>query len=268
MADTVAILGGGKIGEALLSGLLRGARGPQDIVVSERYPQRAEQLTATYGVEVLDPREAVERATVVVVAVKPQDVDTVLAEISPAISSRHVVVSVAAGITIAHLETHLPDRTSVVRCMPNTPALVDEGMTAISPGAHAGAEQLDVTEALLASVGKVVRVPESQLDAVTALSGSGPAYFFLLVEAMIDAGVLLGLPRTVARELVVQTAVGSAVLLRESGEHPVQLREAVSSPAGTTVAAVRELEVHGVRAAVLAAAQAAARRAAELGASD
>ena len=268
MADTVAILGGGKIGEALLSGLLRGARSPQEIVVSERYPERAEQLTATYGVEVLDAREAVERATVVVVAVKPQDVDTVLAEISPAVSSHHVLVSVAAGLTIAHLEARLPDGTSVVRCMPNTPALVDEGMTAISPGTHAGAEQLDVTEALLASVGKVVRVPESQLDAVTALSGSGPAYFFLLVEAMIDAGVLLGLPRPVARELVVQTAVGSAVLLRESGEHPVQLREAVSSPAGTTVAAVRELEVHGVRAAVLAAAQAAARRAAELGASD
>jgi pyrroline-5-carboxylate reductase len=268
MADTVAILGGGKIGEALLSGLLRGARSPQEIVVSERYPERAEQLTAAYGVEVLDARKAVERATVVVVAVKPQDVDSVLAEISPAVSPRHVVVSVAAGLTIAHLEAHLPDGTSVVRCMPNTPALVDEGMTAISPGAHAGAEQLDVTEALLASVGKVVRVPESQLDAVTVLSCLGPAYFFLIVEAMIDAGVLLGLPRTVARELVVQTAVGSAVLLRESGEHPVQLREAVSSPAGTTVAAVRELEVHGVRAAVLAAAQAAARRAAELGASD
>ena len=267
MADTVAILGGGKIGEALLSGLLRGAREPQDVVVSERYPDRVEYLTATYGVEVLDPRDAVERATVVVVAVKPQDVDTVLAEISPALESRHVLVSVAAGITIAHLEAHLPDATSVVRCMPNTPALVDEGMTAISPGTHAGAGQLDVAEALLASVGKVVRVPESQLDAVTALSGSGPAYFFLLVEAMIDAGVLLGLPRAIAKDLVVQTAVGSAVLLRDSGEHPVQLREAVSSPAGTTVAAIRELEVHGLRVAVLAAAEAAARRAAELGAS-
>jgi pyrroline-5-carboxylate reductase len=267
MTDTVAILGGGKIGEALLAGLLRGARGPGDIVVSERYAERAAYLTSTFGVDVLEPAEAVARADTVVVAVKPQDIDTLLAEIAPVIEPRHVVVSVAAGITTAHLEAHLPAGVAVVRCMPNTPALVDEAMTAISAGAHAGAEHLAVAESLLASVGKVARVPESQLDAVTALSGSGPAYFFFLVEAMIDAGILLGLPRALAADLIVQTAIGSAVMLRDSGEHPVQLREAVTSPAGTTISAIRELEIHGVRAAILAAIEAAARRSAELGAS-
>jgi pyrroline-5-carboxylate reductase len=153
-----------------------------------------------------------------------------------------------------------------VRCMPNTPALVDQAMTAVSAGAHATEAHLVIAESLLAAVGRVVRVPESQLDAVTALSGSGPAYFFFLVEAMIDAGILLGLPRALAAELIVQTAIGSAVMLRDSGEHPVQLREAVTSPGGTTIAAIRELEVHGVRAALLAAIEAACIRSRELGA--
>jgi pyrroline-5-carboxylate reductase len=145
---------------------------------------------------------------------------------------------------------------------------VDQAMTAVAAGSHADDAHLETAEALLASVGRVVRVPESQLDAVTALSGSGPAYFFYLVEAMIDAGILLGLPRALAQDLIVQTAIGSAVMLRDSGEHPVVLREAVTSPGGTTIAAIRELEVHGVRAALLAAIEAAARRSRELGADD
>ena len=265
---TVAILGGGKIGEALLSGLLRGEYRSADLVISEKYAGRAEYLTATFGVQVLEPAVAVRRAEVAVVAVKPQDIDALLAEISPAIGPGHVIVSVAAGVTTAHLERHLPDGVAVVRCMPNTPALVDEAMTAVCGGAHARAEHLEIAEALLSAVGKVVRVPESQLDAVTALSGSGPAYFFFLVEAMIDAGILLGLPRTLAADLIVQTAIGSAVMLRDSGEHPVQLREAVTSPAGTTISAIRELEVHGVRAAILAAVEAAALRSAELGSAE
>jgi pyrroline-5-carboxylate reductase len=149
--------------------------------------------------------------------------------------------------------------------MPNTPALVDEAMSAISAGAHAGEEHLAATERLLSPVGKVLRVPESQQDAVTALSGSGPAYFFFLVEAMIDAGILLGLPRAVAADLIVQTALGAATMLRDTGEHPVQLREAVTSPGGTTIMAIRELERHGVRAALLAAIEAARDRSAELG---
>jgi pyrroline-5-carboxylate reductase len=264
----IAILGGGKIGEALLSGLLRGERTAADIVVSEKHPGRGAYLAETYGVDTLDVAEAVGKATTLIVAVKPQDIDTLLAEVAAVIGPQHLVVSVAAGITTEHIERHLPDGIAVVRCMPNTPALVDQAMTAVSAGAHAGDGHLDVAESLLGSVGKVARVPESQLDAVTALSGSGPAYFFFLVEAMIDAGILLGLPRTLAAELIVQTAIGSAVMLRDSGEHPVQLREAVTSPGGTTIAAIRELEVHGVRAALLAAIEAAAKRSAELGAQN
>ncbi|HKC28502.1 MAG TPA: pyrroline-5-carboxylate reductase, partial [Jatrophihabitans sp.] len=232
--DRIAILGGGKIGEALLSGLLRGERGAGDIVVSEKHPERAAYLAETFAVEVADVPGAVKQARTLVIAVKPQDIDTLLGEIAPAIEARHLVVSVAAGVTTSHIERALPDGVAVVRCMPNTPALVDQAMTAIAAGAHADDDDLAVAESLLGSVGRVVRVPEGQLDAVTALSGSGPAYFFYLVEAMIDAGILLGLPRTLAAELIVQTAIGSAVMLRDSGEHPVQLREAVTSPGGTT----------------------------------
>jgi pyrroline-5-carboxylate reductase len=265
-SDTIAILGGGKIGEALLSGLLRGERNAEDIVVTERYPDRAAFLTEKYGVRVVDVASAAEHAATLIVAVKPQDIDGLLAELNRAAHPGHLIVSVAAGVTINHLEQGLPDGVAVVRCMPNTPALVDQAMTAIAGGSHASEQDVAVAESLLAAVGRVVRVPESQLDAVTALSGSGPAYFFYLVEAMIDAGILLGLPRTLAAELIVQTAVGAATMLRDSGEHPVQLREAVTSPGGTTIAAIRELEIHGVRAALLAAIEAAARRSRELGA--
>ena len=264
--QTLAILGGGKIGEALLSGLLRGERTPADVVVAEKHSSRADYLAETYGIKTLDPGAAAGLARTLVIAVKPQDIDVLLAEIRPVVGHGHVVVSVAAGVTTAHIEAALADGVPVVRCMPNTPALVDEAMTAICAGAHAAEEHLATAESLLAAVGRVVRVPESQLDAVTALSGSGPAYFFYLVEAMIDAGILLGLPRALAAELIVQTAIGSAVMLRDSGEHPVQLREAVTSPGGTTIAAIRELEVHGVRAALLAAIEAACLRSRELGA--
>jgi pyrroline-5-carboxylate reductase len=266
--DTLGILGGGKIGEALLSGLLRGERGPGDIVVSEKHPERARYLADTHGVKTLDVAETAAAARTLVIAVKPQDIETLLDELAPVVGPDHLIVSVAAGITTFKISSRLPEGVPVVRCMPNTPALVDEAMTAVSAGAHAGEYHLATAEALLASVGRVVRVPESQLDAVTALSGSGPAYFFYLVEAMIDAGILLGLPRALAAELIVQTAIGSAKMLRDSGEHPVQLREAVTSPGGTTIMAIRELEVHGVRAALLAAIEAAALRSAELGAQD
>jgi pyrroline-5-carboxylate reductase len=266
--DGLAILGGGKIGEALLLGLLRGERTSADIVVCEKYPQRAAYLAATYGVKVLDVAAAAAGAPTLVVAVKPQDIEALLGELQPVVGPQHLVVSVAAGVTTAAIERHLAGGVPVVRCMPNTPALVDQAMTAVSAGAHATEAHLATAESLLAAVGRVVRVPESQLDAVTALSGSGPAYFFFLVEAMIDAGILLGLPRALAAELIVQTAIGSAVMLRDSGEHPVQLREAVTSPGGTTIMAIRELEKHGVRAALLAAIEAAATRSAELGAAE
>jgi pyrroline-5-carboxylate reductase len=264
----LAIIGGGKIGEALLSGLLRGSSGdsePIDIVVVEHYPDRVRYLTEQYSVRVVDVAEALKVAQTVLIAVKPQDIDTVLSQLAEHVTAEHLIVSVAAGITTAKIERSLPAGPPVVRCMPNTPALVDEAMTAISAGSHADDEHLQRAQDLLSAVGKVVRVPESQLDAVTALSGSGPAYFFFLVEAMIDAGILLGLPRALAAELIVQTAVGSAVMLRDSGEHPVQLREAVTSPGGTTISAIRELENHGVRAALLAAIEAARNKSVELG---
>jgi pyrroline-5-carboxylate reductase len=260
----LAILGGGKIGEALLSGLLRGPLAVDQIVISEHNADRASHLAQTYDVRALSVPEAVRASDVLLIAVKPQDIATLLAQITPHVEGQ-VVISVAAGITTERIEAALPAGTPVVRTMPNTPALVDQAMTAISPGTHATEQHLSAAESVLASVGRVIRVPESQLDAVTALSGSGPAYFFFLVEAMIDAGILLGLPRAVAAELIVQTALGSATMLRDTGEHPVQLREAVTSPGGTTIMAIRELERHGVRAALLAAIEAARDRSAELG---
>jgi pyrroline-5-carboxylate reductase len=264
-ATPLAIIGGGKIGEALLSGLLRGSYSAQHVRVVERSPNRGQELTERYGVAVVSVAEAVRASRTVLIAVKPQDIDELLAELAKHVGPEHLLVSVAAGIPTARIEQALPPGPAVVRCMPNTPALVDEAMTAVCAGSHADEAHLAEAEQLLSAVGRVVRVPESQLDAVTALSGSGPAYFFFLVEAMIDAGILLGLPRGLAEQLIVQTLVGSAVMLRDSGEHPVRLREAVTSPAGTTIAAIRELERHGVRAAFLSAIEAASLRSAELG---
>lgn len=261
---TLALLGVGKLGEALLSGLLRSGVAPGDLLGAERHPGRAAEIAERYGVETPDPVDAVRRADVVLIAVKPQDMRSLLAEIAPAVRPDTLVVSVAAGITTAVIERELPEGTSVVRVMTNTPVFVDQAMSAVSAGSCARAEQLAYVEQLLGHVGKVVRVPEAQQDAVTALSGSGPAYFFFLVEAMIDAGILLGLPRAVAHELIVQTLVGSATMLAASNEHPVLLREAVTSPGGTTIAAIRTMEDHGVRAAMLSAIEAARDRSREL----
>lgn len=261
---TIAILGVGKLGEALLSGLLRSGHPAGDLLAAERHPERAVEIAARYGVATPDPVDAVQQADVLLLAVKPQDMKVLIAEIADSVTPGMLVVSMAAGITMALLEGGLPEGTAVVRVMTNTPVFVDEAMSAVSGGAHATGEQVAFVEELLGHLGKVVRVPEAQMDAVTALSGSGPAYFFFLVEAMIDAGILLGLPRAVAAELIIQTAVGSARMLRESGEHPVVLREAVTSPGGTTIAAIRVMEDRGVRAAMLAALEAARDRSREL----
>ncbi|MDQ1703905.1 MAG: pyrroline-5-carboxylate reductase [Frankiaceae bacterium] len=264
--ERVAILGAGKMGEALMSGLLRAGREPADLLFTERHDERTKLLEERYGVQGVGTAAAAELADTLLVAVKPQEMTALLDDLAPAVTPRNLVITIAAGIPTAFLEKRLAEGTPVVRVMSNTPVFVDQAMSAISAGAHATEEHLARTEALLRPVGKVIRVPETQLDAVTALSGSGPAYFFFLVEAMIDAGILLGLPRAVAAELIVQTAVGSAIMLRESGEHPVQLREAVTSPGGTTIAAIRELENHGVRAALLSALEAARDRSRELAA--
>ncbi|NDL57727.1 pyrroline-5-carboxylate reductase [Phytoactinopolyspora mesophila] len=257
---TVAILGAGVMGEALLSGLVRAGKRVDELLVTERRPERVRELTDRYGVEAVDNPAAVKRAETVVIVVKPQDMGSLLDEVATSVRPGQLIVSLAAGITTAFIESRLPAGTAVVRVMPNTPALVDEGMAAISPGSHCDDAHLREAEALLKPTGKVIRVPEKQLDVVTAISGSGPAYVFYVVEAMIEAGVHMGLPRVTATELVVQTLVGSAKLLRETGEHPTVLREGVTSPGGTTAAALRLLEEGRVRADFLGAIEAARDR--------
>ena len=261
----IAILGAGKMGEALISGLLRAGRNPADVVVVVRRAARADQLRDTYGVAAQSAADAVKTAETLVIAVKPQDMSVLLDEIAPHVPADRLVISVAAGIPTAMIERRLGAEIPVVRVMSNTPVHVDEAMSVISAGSHAGEEHLRRAEELLRPVGKVLRIPESQQDAATALSGSGPAYVYFLVEAMVDAGILLGIPRATALEMVNQAVYGAARMLRDSGEHPVILREAVTSPGGTTISAIRELERHGVRAAFLAAIESARDRGAELG---
>jgi pyrroline-5-carboxylate reductase len=282
----IAIIGGGSIGEALLSGLLRAGRQVKDLVVAERMPERAKYLADTYSVRVGSVTDAVENATFVVVAVKPADVESVMGELARAAaaaeigSAEQVFVTVAAGITITYFESKLPAGTPVVRAMPNAAALVGAGVTALAKGRFVTEAQLEEVSALFDSVGGVLTVPESQLDAVTALSGSGPAYFFLMVEALVDAGVAAGLSRQVATDLTTQTMAGSAALLLERMESDravegealgmradataAQLRATITSPGGTTAAALRELERGGLRVAVDAAVQAAKRRSEQL----
>jgi pyrroline-5-carboxylate reductase len=268
MADRIAVLGTGKMGEALLSGMLRAGRDPADLLFTVRQPERAVLLSGRYGVEAVSNAEAAKRADTLLLTVKPQDMGALLDDLAPHVPADRLVVSVAAGRTTESIERRLAEGTPVVRVMSNTPVLVDEAMSAISAGSHATEDHLRRTEAVFTPVGRTIRVPESQQDAVTALSGSGPAYFFYLVEAMTDAGILLGLPRHVAHDLLVQTAIGAAVMLRDSGERPVTLRENVTSPAGTTINAIRELENHGVRAAMLSALEAARDRGRELAAGE
>ena len=261
----IAILGAGKMGEALISGLLRAGRNPSDVVVVVRRTARADQLRESYGVAAQSAADAVKTAETLVIAVKPQDMSVLLDEIAPHVPADRLIISVAAGIPTAMIERRLGAEIPVVRVMSNTPVHVDEAMSVISACRHAGEEHLCRAEELLRPVGKVLRIPESQQDAATALSGSGPAYVYFLVEAMVDAGILLGIPRATALEMVNQAVYGAARMLRDTGEHPVILREAVTSPGGTTISAIRELERHGVRAAFLAAIESARDRGAELG---
>jgi pyrroline-5-carboxylate reductase len=266
----VAILGAGKIGESLLSGLLSdGWRTAAEIVVTGRREDRVAELRARYGVDgTTSNPEAVGSAALIVVAVKPQDFDVLLGEIGGLLTSEHTVLSVAAAIPTAAIEGRIAAGVPVVRAMPNAPSTVHEGIAGICAGAHADDAHLTVAEEALSHLGPVVRVAERYMDAVTAVSGSGPAYFALLAEAMIEAGILLGLSREISTQLVVQTMFGTAKLLRDEQMHPVELREMVTSPGGTTIRAIRELERAGVRAAFLNAIQAAMERSRELAAGD
>ena len=263
----IAVLGAGKIGESLIAGLVSSRwREPSEIVATARSDERLAALAERYGCETTrSNRDAVAGAAVVVIAVKPQDIEELLTELgSGSIQPSQTVLTIAAAIPTTLIERHLADGIPVVRAMPNTPAAVHEGMAGLSAGSHATEEDMTRAEEVLAHLGRTVRVSESYMDAVTAVSGSGPAYFALLAESMIEAGILLGLSREISTELVVQTMLGTAKLLRDEKMHPVELREMVTSPGGTTIAAIRELEQAGVRAAFLNAIQAAMRRSKEL----
>lgn len=283
----IAIIGGGHIGEALLSGLLRAGRQTKDLVVAEQDPARAKELAEKYSVQVSSVRDAAENAGYVIVAVKPGDVEGVIGQLAQAVSRadndsvEQVFVTVAAGVTTAYYQSKLPAGAPVIRVMPNAPMVVGGGVSAVAPGSFSTAEQLKDVVSIFDAVGGVLTVPESQLDAVTALSGSGPAYFFLMVEALIDAGVAEGLSRSVATDLVSQTMAGSAAMLLESLDRQqadgaqamgagidtsaAQLRATVTSPGGTTAAGLRELERGGLRAAVANAVSAAKTRSEQLG---
>jgi pyrroline-5-carboxylate reductase len=267
-SEQLAIIGGGNICEAVLSGLLEGDQprlDPARIAVVEHLPDRATYLRERFGVSTPDVEQAVRGAGTVLIMVKPNHVDTVLGQLADLVTDSQLVISVVGGISTAHVEQGLAPKVPVVRCMPNTAASVGEGMIALSAGSAADADHLERAETLLQSVGRVVQVPESQMDAITAFSGSGPAYFFYFAEALIDAGVLLGLSRSLSEEMVIQTAVGAAVMLRDSGTDAVRLRAAVSSPGGTTIAGIRELEKAAVRGAVMAAAEAGRDRTVQIG---
>ncbi len=254
------------MGEALVGGLLAsGWRTADEIVVTGRREERLAEVSKNYGVEVTtDNAAAVRSSSLVVLAVKPQDIEALLGDISASVSPDQTLLSVVAAIPTSLIEERLAAPVPVVRAMPNTPSVVHEGMAGIAAGKNANDSHLRVAREVLEHVGRVVVVPESYLDAVTAISGSGPAYFALLAEAMIEAGILLGLSREVSTDLVVQTMLGSAKLLRDEKMHPVELREMVTSPGGTTIRAIRVLEQSGVRAAFLNAIQAAMERSQEL----
>lgn len=265
----IVVIGGGKIGEALISGLVTSGLDPQSITVTGRRPERGAELRERYGVrDSTDNRQATEDADVVFLCVKPKMIVEVLGEISDAVEGNDVttvLVSMAAGMPLATMEDAVVAGTPVVRVMPNTPMLVGRGMNAVATGRFVTGEQLEQVTGLLSAVGEVLPVAEADMDAVTALAGSSPAYFFLVAEALIDAGVSLGLTRAVAEKLVVTSAAGAGIMLSESGQDPASLRANVSSPAGTTVAALRELEESGLRGAFFRATEACARRSAELG---
>lgn len=270
-AGHLAIVGTGRLGEALLAAWLRtGVVDPDDVRCTVRRDDHAQRLRDAYPVTVTtDNREAVVGAGVVVLGLKPQVLPNELDAIGEAIPPTATVVSLAAGTRTATIEQRLAAGTPVVRVMTNTPVLVGEAMSVIAPGAHAGEEHLAVAERLLTPVGRVATVAEELLDAVTAVSGSGPAYVFLLAEAMVDAAVAVGLPRELAHRLVVQTVAGAAAMLRDDGREPAALREMVTSPGGTTMAALERLEDAGVRDALRRAITAARDRGAQLaGATD
>lgn len=261
---TYAFFGAGVMGETLLAALLRSGVDRADVVAVEKREERAAEITREYGIAVVDAEQAARGADVAVLVVKPQDLSALLTLIGPLLRPGSVAISIAAGITTALLESHVPDGVSCVRAMPNTPALLGEGMTGISAGSRCSDAALATAVQLMGLAGRVIVVPEEQQEAVTAVSGSGPAYVFWLAEALAEAGVALGLAPTDAAVLVEQTLVGAAAMLRQTGEEPAVLRARVTSPGGTTAAAIAVLEDADGRGLLERALRANAARSREL----
>ncbi|MBW2142221.1 MAG: pyrroline-5-carboxylate reductase [Deltaproteobacteria bacterium] len=261
------LIGGGNMGEALIKGLIQsGIALPAEIIVSEPLDERRDYLRNEYQIAVeSDNKALVIEAPVIILAVKPQVMEKVLNDIQARVEPNHLIITIAAGVKVETIQSVLPSDTPVIRAMPNTPALALSGATAIAPGSHAGKEHLEVARTLFEAVGIVVEVEEKNMDAVTALSGSGPAYVFVFMEALTDAGVLEGLPRDQAFLLACQTILGSAKLAKEAGVSPAQLKDKVTSPAGTTITGLMVLEKGGLRGLIMEAVQAASKRSAELG---
>jgi pyrroline-5-carboxylate reductase len=267
LGQTIAFIGAGNMAEALLKGLLRAhVAVPSEIVCTDRRGERGPELTHKYGVRFTTSNlEAVREAGIVVLSVKPQVMEKVLDEIGPALDASKLVISIAAGVPIAAIERKVGHGVRIIRTMPNTPALVGAGATALAPGAHATEADLAQAKALFDAIGMSVVVDEPLLDAVTGLSGSGPAYIFLIIEALADGGVKAGLARAQAQELAAQTVYGSAKLLIETGEHPGRLKDQVTSPGGTAIAGLHTLEAGGLRTTLMNAVEAATNRSRELG---
>lgn len=264
---TIAFIGAGNMAEALIKGLLRaGTARPDSLLATGRREERLDPLRRTYGVRTtLDNVAAVREADVVVLAVKPQALDKLLIQVAPAADQKKLFISVAAGVPISVMERRLGQGVRLIRTMPNTPSLVGMGACALAPGEHASEEDMAVASRIFQSVGITTVVEENLLDAVTGLSGSGPAYIFLIIEALSDAGVKVGLPRYTAQKLAAQTVLGSAQLLLETNAHPGQLKDQVTSPGGTAIAGLHTLEAGGLRTTLINAVEAATRRSRELG---
>lgn len=265
-AATIAMIGSGQMGEALIGGWLAAKTVPPEaLVATDASAERRDLMKRRFGIRTgTDNRDAASRADVVVLAVKPQILDGVMNELSSALAGK-LVLSIAAGVTIAHLARLAPKGVRVVRVMPNTPVLVRDGVSALSFGDGVSDKDQQLTRRLFEAVGRAVVVEEKLMDAVTGLSGSGPAYVFMAIEALADGGVKMGLPRTVADLLAAQTVLGAARMVLETGEHPAKLKDRVASPGGTTIAGLHRLEQGGLRAALMAAVEAAAKRSEELG---
>jgi pyrroline-5-carboxylate reductase len=265
-SKTIGFLGAGNMAEALIRGLLHGGQPAQQILASAPRRDRLDEIVGLYDiVTATDNREVARKSDILVLSVKPQILEKVLREVSVEVRAGTLVISVAAGISTATIEALLPESARVVRSMPNTPALVRAGATAISAGRHATEDDLHLAKSLFDAVGLTVSLDESQLDAVTGLSGSGPAYIFLILEALADAGVKVGLSRRNAQRLAAQTVMGSAKMLLETDEHPGRLKDMVTSPGGTAIAGLHTLEQGGLRTTLINAVETATKRAKELG---